>query len=394
MKSERINWRKECTHTVVELQRLANAALSFIWFGLDTPRVVTMLPKNLQGFLPATQWIATALKPIEAIGIFIKQLGTVVDLPDRLLSIRGELRTEKNRWKRWSKLATTVYMSIDGLLLIPNSWKLLHLGKWSALVGATPFGIERVKEGLTIWAGLCGAKAAGIERAKAISTMRHYQSRLDSQGPLAKLQKILQESKGLTPQELIKIDQLKSSYSKKSPSQKADQLLHLKQEIAALEEKKKLLLGQLSHADLKKSGQLTQEIGELNEKLTTLRQKAARKEVWSHPTLQTLKEVVHYKWTKCEIKAANADRERQKLTAGRWYDISKSVVLIFNNLLHLGIALVLAPQLGLSVTTVSAFFFVGRWIMSLTTGVTNAGKIASAIRFKNPLPLPQTYLKV
>lgn len=391
MRSENINWRRECTHTVGELQRLANTALSFIWFGMDTPRVITMLPRNLQGFLPASQWVATALKPVESIGIFIKQIGTVVDLPDRLLSIRGELRTEKNRWKRWSKLSTTIYMSIDGLLLIPNSWKLLHLGKWSALVGVAPFGIERVKEGLTIWAGLCGAKAAGIERGKAIATMRHYQRRLDKNGPLAELKKLVQDSQGLSQQQLTRIQNLKRAYN---PAQKGNQLDQLKLEIARLEDKKKALLSQVFSAGAPKGATLTQEIEELNGKLSSLRQKVARKEVWNHPTLEFLKEVVHYKWIKCEVRAANADRERQKLTAGRWYDISKAAVLIFNNLLQLGVAFIVAPHLGLSVATVSAFFFLGRWITSLTTGVTNAGKIASSIRFKNPLPLPQTFLTV
>lgn len=388
MSSAKINWRRECTHTVAALQRTATAALSFIWFGMDTPRVITMLPRNFQGLLPASQWVATALKPVEAIGIFMKQLGTVVDLPERWRSLRADLH-EKNRWKRWNKLAMTSFMSIEGFFLIPNSWKLLNLGKWSAMVGTTPFGIERVKEGITIWAAICGAKAAGMERAQAVAKMRRYQIRLNSQGPLARLQRLLRESQGLTPQELIKIDQLKREYQ---PKQKVNLLL--KQEIETLENKKKNLLTQMSSADAQKSGTLAQEIAELNGKLNLLRQKDARKEVWNHPTLASLKEVVHYKWTKCEIKAANADRERQKLSTSRWYDISKAVVLTFNNLLQLGVALFLAPQLGLSVATVSAFFFLGRWITSLTTGVTNAGKIAASIRFKDPLPLPQTYLKV
>ncbi|MCE5316592.1 MAG: hypothetical protein LLG04_04420 [Parachlamydia sp.] len=394
MKPSKINWRRECTNTIAELQRSANAALSFIWFALDTPRVVTMLPRNFQGLLPASQWIATAIKPLEAIGIFIKQLGTVVDLPDRWLSIRAEVQNEKNRWKRWSKLATTVYLSIDGLLLIPNSWKLLNLGKWAAMVGATPFGIERFKEGLTIWGGTCSAKGAGIERTKVVATMRRYRSRLDRQGPLAKLQRQLQKTESLSPQELSQIEQLRREYSKKTPAEKSAQIHQLKKDIVKLEDKKNSLLTQLSGADPVKSGRLTQEVADLNGQLSGLRQKAARKEVWNHPELKSLREVVSYKWTKCEIKAANADRERQKLTAGRWYDISKAVVLAFNNLLQLGVALFLAPQLGLSVATVSAFFFLGRWVTSLTTGVCYAGKIASSVRFKNPLPLPQTYLKV
>lgn len=189
---QNINWRKECTETVAALQRSAIAALSFIWFGLDTPKIITMLPRHFQGLLPPSQWIATALKPCEVLGILFKQIGTVVEMPDRWLSVRAcELKKESIRWRRWNKVTCMIHVTLDGLLLIPNSWNLLNLAKWSALVGCTPFGLERVKEGFTILASFCSVKAAAIELKRFDETIAKNQKRMDSQGALARLKGLL-----------------------------------------------------------------------------------------------------------------------------------------------------------------------------------------------------------
>ena len=98
-----------------------------------------MLPRQFHALLPSAQWIATALKPCETVAIFIKQVATFFEVPDKWLSVRScELKSEKNGWKRWNKVACMIHVTLDGLLLIPNSWSLINLGKWAAYVGRDP----------------------------------------------------------------------------------------------------------------------------------------------------------------------------------------------------------------------------------------------------------------
>lgn len=387
--SSQINWRKECTETMATMQRSAIGALSFIWFGMDTPKVISMLPKAFHALLTPSKWIATALKPCEAIAIFVKQIATVVEVPDKWLSVRScELKAEQNKWKRWNKIAVMIHVTLDALLLIPNSWSLINLGKWAGFVGMTPFGIERVKEGFTMGASFCNVKAAPMELRKADAIIQKNSKRVSE---IAKIKNLLS-----TPHSLKEINVLKAAYGSKSAADKRRIVDTLKTEIRGLENNLSGIRKKLENATVKEVSQLVQEGDILEKKIIQKREKLARMQVWMQSAetgqLQSLREVVTYKLNKCEVRIANADREKKKIETSRWYDISKIVVLAFHNLLKLGVALYIGPALGLSSVTIAALFFLGRWVTSLTTGICSVRKTMAAIRFKEPLKLPQTYL--
>ncbi len=369
----RIHWRRECTEKLGNLQVCATAALSFIWFGMDVPRVISMLPKDFQGLQPVSQWVATALKPYETIATLIKQIATVFDLPDRWLAVRAtELKKEKNRWTRLSLVTNAVQTTFDAALLIPNSWKMINLARWSSLVGTTPFVLERLKEGFTILTAFCRVKAAVIDQKNADMRIQNIKKRLDASTPLLELKR---ELSGNSPS-LDTINRLKMAYQSKD---KTEIVFGLKREIAALQKERRDNLWV-----------------DCDKKIIAKREKLARLTVWQTPTkaneLDRLLAVVNYKIKKGEVKIANIQGEKKIIAAGSRYEASKMIVLTFSNLLHLGVALAVAPLLGLPVATVAGLFFLGRWITSLTTGIFCVGKIVDFTRYKEPLQLPQTHL--
>lgn len=366
-----IDWRKECTSKMVSLQYCAIAALSYIWAGMDLPRLVSMLPRTFHLLTPASEWFATALKPYEAIANVIKQLATVIDVPNHWHACRPAELERKNSWTRWSLVTRMLQMTIDSLILIPFRWNMLDLARWTALVGSTPFTIERIRDCVMILSILCRVKATQINDKNAEVQILKIRKRVAAGGPLARLKADLD-----SPQICIsRINLIKESQAKvKTATLK--EILDLKHQRGFFQDK-------LASASPTTSSNIIQKIGELDKAIDSKREKLARIELWNaaaHPgTVIALRQLVAYKIKKAEVQITNLERNKKLNSVSNRYELSKLMAILFHNAILLNLSLV-----------VGSLLYLGRFASGVTAGTFCISYIIQYIRYQEPLRLPQS----
>lgn len=403
------------------VRNLAQSFLSGIWFTQGIPRVISLLPTNVEGVLPHFGWIS-ALKPWEKFALTVKDVGTYFEWPEKVVNlwkVKGEWQGEgkgegkapedtRNRWKAANRVAAFAHVTLETVVLIPfkyGLYNLLTLGNWAANLGVTAFGLTVVKDGFTALAAGLNAAAEGVNRERSIKVYDKCQKRIALNGPLLQLQALVQglNAKKEAPdaEQRKKIDELKAAHLTKKAEEKATVKKRVDNEIGKLKKERDELAAKLAELrecklqDVKEIAALDQKIQKMTKTIQKKNEKLVRMKIWSDPTpviLDRLREVVDYKVAKNEVKAANAQMSIEKSTVSRWFDICKSMVIIFTNLIVLGIAVVAAPHLGLSAVTIGTLFFLGQWITGIATGVFGLGKSAAMEKYKNDYKLPQTNL--
>lgn len=406
---------------VKEVQTIKNLAQSFlsgVWFLQGIPRIISMIPTNVEGILPFFKW-TEMLKPYEKFFGTLKDIGNMFDLPEKMVALRnvkaewaGDSKTPQNKWKAVYRITSVFYVSLDALVLIPqkwNLWNLMAIGNWAARIGVTTFGLTAVKDGFTALSSAINVRAEGINRANALGVIKKCQKRIDPKGPLAELKEHLAVKETLTPEVLQKIDSLKKDYwatqfGTEVKKDKKAVKTKLEGEIEKARQDKTKALEKL--AELRKSqpqgsskiAAQEQAIQTIDQTIETKREKVARIQVWSEKAtpdkaqLDRLRAVVVYKSAKNDIRIANANMIKEKATIIRWFEVSKCAVIIFTYLMWLGVAALLAPYLGLSALTIGSIFFVGQWITGISTGICGFGRTMAMHRFKDSFKLPQTHL--
>lgn len=397
METKKIDWRsewKELRDSLPTARNIAQSALSFIWFIQDIPRVIKLLPGvNREIWIPGVTTLGTSLKPYEVIAQQIKGIATVFELPDKWASLRWcELKKEKSHLKRVHTILSGIQLNMDGLLIIPGGWRWLDLGRWSGAIGRmsgiqwlfrtplTQFGLERIRDGFTIAASVCNVVHTRRERDVALACIGKCRQRLN--GPLVELRGLLEEGS----ENFREIGRLKAVYANGRVKSSLE---------APIEELKKrqLKLSKELAGSHWKMAEISKELQKIEGELHLLREKRERRIVWSQPIeRERLRQVVVYKMSKNAVRMANAEMVKEKVTAVRRYEISKIAVLCFVNLLELSLAAFVAPVIGVSIGTVAGLFVLGKWVTSLTTGITNVQKIAAGFRYSPALPYPQTHL--
>lgn len=405
---------------VQTVKNLAQSLLSCVWFFQGIPRVIRMISANVEKVIPFFRW-TTMLKPYEVFFSTLKDIGNLLDLPEKLHGLskvdaewKGKENTPQNKWKAAYRITSLVFVSIDSLVMIPLKWKLwdlLAIGNWAARIGVTSFGVGTVRDAFTAISSVINVKAEGINRQRAIAEIKECSKRLDANGPLAKLKAELAKDEAMTPERQRLINELKEEYKKTSFGAKprAD----LAKQRADLDKKKNALtneikrlnddhakvsaeLGQLSAPkDATKFAKKNEALGKLDLNIDKKSEKKERLTAWwddNNTDVKKLRQVVVYKCAKSDVRLANATGVKEKATIIRWFEISKVAVITFTYLIILGAATVLAPHIGLSAVAIGSFFFLGQWITGISTGLCGFGRTIATHRYKNPFTLPQSHL--
>lgn len=411
---------------VADVQTVKNLAQSFlgcVWFFQGIPRVIRMIPANVEKVIPFFHW-TTMLKPFEVFFSTLKDIGNMFDLPEKLVGLR-HVKAEwvndpknpdkQNRWKAAYRITSLVFVSIDSLIMIPLKWKLwdlLAIGNWAARIGVTSFGVGSVRDAFTVISSSINVKAEGVNRKKANVVIEECRKRIDANGPLAKLRKELENDGIPDPERQRQIDLLKEEYKKTQfgskpraalPKQRTDQEQKkndLSTEINGLKIKRAKALDELnklrkdSPKEERKIAEKDQAILKIDQEIDKKSEKKARISAWwSEGTdVKKLREVVVYKSAKSDVRLANATGIKEKATIIRWFEISKVAVISFTYLLLLGAATVLAPHVCMSAVTLGSLFFLGQWITGIGTALCGFGRSMATHRYKTPFALPQSHL--
>ncbi|MCE5317896.1 MAG: hypothetical protein LLG04_11150 [Parachlamydia sp.] len=411
---------KPFVHEVQTVKNVAQSFLSCVWFFQGIPRVIRMIPANVEKVIPFFQW-TTMLKPYEVFFSTLKDIGNMLDLPEKLAGLRkvkaewvGDKNNPQNKWKAAYRITSLVFVSIDSLVMIPLKWKLwdvLSIGKWAARIGVTSFGVGAVRDAFTAISSTINVKAEGVNRKQAEAVIKECQKRIDANGPLAKLRAELEKKEPMTPERQRTINELKEEYKKtqfsapradlaKQRKDKQELAAKLGRDVDTLGEKIEKAQEELSNLrkkspqDTKKLVQKDQDIRKIDQEKDKKGEKAARIAVWldDGASREALRQVVLYKSEKCDVRIANATGIKEKATIIRWFEISKVAVITFTYLIILGAATVLAPHIGLSAVAIGSFLFLGQWITGISTGLCGFGRTMATHRYKTPFALPQSHL--
>lgn len=407
---------------VTEVQVIKNLAQSFlscVWFFQGIPRVIRMIPANVEKVIPFFQW-TTLLKPYEVFFSTLKDIGNMLDLPEKLHGLTkvkaewiGDKSTPQNKWKAAYRVTSLVFVSIDSLVMIPLKWKLwdlLSVGNWAARVGVTPFGVGAVRDAFTVISSSINVKAEGVVRQRALLEIKECSKRLDPNGPLAKLKAELAKDEPMTPERQRKINDYKEDYKKtqfgaKARADVAKQRADLVKNQAALTKaidglekdhaKASEELNRLTDPkDATKFAKKREALGKIDLSIEKNSEKKERLAAWwsEETDVKKLRQVVVYKCAKSDVRLANATGLKEKATIIRWFEISKVAVITFTYLIILGAATVLAPHIGLSAVAIGSFFFLGQWITGISTGLCGFGRTVATHRYKTLFALPQSHL--
>jgi hypothetical protein len=409
-------WAAPVVPYVKELETVKNLAQSYlagIWALQGLPRLVQLL--RADALLPYLSWTA-ALKPFEKFGSTVKEVGTFLELPHRILAlskVKGEWQgnpDERNRWKAANRIVSVAYVALDALVLIPykwNLWNLLLIGDWAARVGVTAPGLTAVKDGLTAFAAALNVRAEGINRDKALAKITKYKARNEASKPLMQLAACLGKDQTFNSEAFQKIEELRVACRTKTLDEKMAIKEKRQAEIATLEQKRDEKLIKLNGlregkiAKMIKIAEQSAKVQKIEQEIHLKREKIERIGIWSEPApittqdqVDRLRQAVIYKVNKNEVRAANARMDFEKARITRYFDISKCAVIIFSLMLTWGVATVAAPYLGLSVATVGSIFFLGQWITGISTGLCGLCKTYKLLQYSDDKRFkpPQTHL--
>ncbi len=391
------------------MKNLAQSLLGVVWFIQGLPHIVKLIPTKVDGVIASLEWVKV-LKPFEKALMVIKHLGNTFELPGKLVALKKVPEELKggtaltNRWKGIYRITSTFYIGLDAIVLIPlkyNLWNLLAIGGWAAKVGVTSFGLGVVRDAFTAGSSVINVVAEGKNIKKAEAVIKKCSKRLDVNGPLAQIRDLLAKNTTWTPDALKRIDELKSQYrdtkfgneDKKDKAKIEAQLVtdidkakktladlrdkKLKAEAVNLEKQIPPVLAKLAamDQDIQKAEKI------LSAKLEKLERMKVRREDTTEANLDRLRQVVVYKTSKNEIVTAEKRMTIEKLSVTRWYDVFKCAVVVFTNMLVLGVAFVVAPPLGLSAATVAAIFLIGQWTTGISCGLAGLGRVFATFRY-------------